>query len=498
MHTDHNHAMHRLAEALLNNPAMGDFIPTGGTAMLDAGDGLNSVLSTLKTALKWVTHPTLADVLTQSDFNLCDLKGSNAMVFVAAEPTEIRGSLSGFFRAVCMMSLYGFEKIEGNLKHPTLFAIDEAPSLGYVEDIAVAAPLMRERGVRLLMCAQDLEKLRAVYQSSWGGLIGNAECVFWMSGNHPETFEYLSHRVLGTRIRKFKENGRVRREEQQVLTPDQLKRWLSPKNGRGNMIVQRYGKRPLRTRLAPYYETLPVTHYAPHPEFGDAKLRGWMRKKLTKRNAQSKGKWTMKTVGSLAVAGLALASTPFLASNLFLADQPRAEDTPQDFVRTDYGPGTYSIEDCRPRIPMKYTYNPRHVPVTIGNDIEGYYAENHPLHAVRVTDMAHQFNRMLVDKPSSAFGDEDFFLLRSIYEVDLCHDYNQEQLISFISINPCFKTVYVGQDNISDHPVGLLQDYFASAGLAQMAVLDTPSPACDSWASMHNKEIERRRTFAGD
>lgn len=265
------------------------FIAKRAIALQNTGaEALGNVLATARTQTQWLDLPEVRGVMTRSDFLLADLKrDENPMtLFLGAPVTAIRGELSRWFRLIVEMSLYLFEIIPGNLKQPCLYALDEMPSLGHIEAIETAAPLLRSFGVRLLAIAQDTERLAQVYPKSWQGFLGNADVVYWMGTNHDGTVGYLE-RSLGQTTHKEKISGgwfssepkRYNKTERPLMYAEQIKRFLDPDSG--NMIITRFGKRPLRVKQTPFYTELPVWLYDPDPNFSEAPARAWLRQKIT-------------------------------------------------------------------------------------------------------------------------------------------------------------------------------------------------------------------------
>ena len=232
-------------------------------------------------------------VITHSDVLLADLKTGEkpVTIFLGAPVTAIQGELSRWFRLIVELGLYMFETIPGNLKNPCLFALDEMPSLGRIEAVETAAPLLRSYGVRLLAIAQDVERLKQAYPESWEGFLGNADLVFWMGTNHVGTTQYLE-KALGEATHRRRLSGglltgkpaRYDSAERPLMYGEQIRRFLDPASG--NMIITRFGKRPMRTRQAPYFTELPVWLYRPDPNFAERPARAWTRRKLAERRAK--------------------------------------------------------------------------------------------------------------------------------------------------------------------------------------------------------------------
>jgi type IV secretory pathway TraG/TraD family ATPase VirD4 len=243
----------------------------------------NPFRSTAISQTSWLDLPEIAAISQRSDFACEDLKTGNLCLFVCVPVVDIQTKLSGWVRALTMMGLYAFQNMPGNRTIPCVFAIDETPNLGRMELLETAAPVFRRFGVRLVIVTQDLERLRQMYPNSWGGFIGNSQCTLWMSTDHQETLEYLS-RILGTTtyIEEISSAGwfskgprRVDRCERPLMTPDQLREFLDPE--RGQFIVTRTGKPPLRVSYAGYDKALAIDDYDRDLNFREPLLRAMTR-----------------------------------------------------------------------------------------------------------------------------------------------------------------------------------------------------------------------------
>ena len=261
------------------------YIAKGAALMMSGKNGAaKDILSTVRTGTAYLDHPQVQRVMQSSTFSIVDLKGGSDWLFLVAPTTEIRGALSPWFRILTMTALWVYEQIPGGLPDPTLFALDEFPSLGHIPDIEAAAPVMRGYGVRLLTVGQDIEQYRRVYPESYGGFFGNAEAVFWMGCGHRDTAAYLSGilakrtRVVKTGFPFISKNRQPLEREHDLMTADQVKRFLTPR--KGNMIVTRFGEPPVKAKVMPYFKALPVWRYLADPEHGDSAGRGFGRRLL--------------------------------------------------------------------------------------------------------------------------------------------------------------------------------------------------------------------------
>jgi len=75
--------------------------------------------------------------------------------------------------------------------------------------------------------------------------------------------------------------------ERPLMYAEQIRRFLDP--ARGRVIVTRAGKRPLRLKIAKYFEELPVTAYDPDPQHRERLLRRFTRFLIGKLRKPNKG-----------------------------------------------------------------------------------------------------------------------------------------------------------------------------------------------------------------
>lgn len=269
-----------LLDEMQANQDFGGVIANAGATMANTGRSYGDVLSTARSAMKFFDMPEIRAISRHSDFSLEDLKTGDLDLFICAPTGAIREELRTWFRLITVVSLDLFEKIPGNLSNPTLFAIDEMPSLGHIEAIAVSAPVMRGYGVRLLAITQDLEKLKKSYPQDWRGFLGNSDVTYWMGTNEYETgkflSDYLGEGTVKTRTSFWNPFSRRNQAERALMTTDQVMQVLAPH--KSNMILTRFGKRPLRVKSMPYFKELPVWFYEADAEHKETRPR-----RLTRR-----------------------------------------------------------------------------------------------------------------------------------------------------------------------------------------------------------------------
>lgn len=275
-----------LLNDMLNNKAYDGAIANRASAVADAGKVTRgNILATARDQTKWLGLPELKTILTTSTFSCEELKKFDDIVVSFAAPVgAIRSHLAGFTRVLTNITSFTFESISGNKQTPCLFAVDEMQAQGYNEYIEQMAPVMRSYGIQFFGIVQDIEGLEKAYPQSWQGFIGNAEAVYWCASNHQGTLEYLC-KILGKKSRSQKISGTHRRveNERDVMTPEQLRRFLNA--DKENLIVTRAGARPLKLKLLKYYSDLPITHYSPDPDHKEVLLKRMSRRVMNFMNA---------------------------------------------------------------------------------------------------------------------------------------------------------------------------------------------------------------------
>jgi type IV secretory pathway TraG/TraD family ATPase VirD4 len=169
-------------------------------------------------------------------------------------------------------------------KHRCAFVLDEAPSaLGYIEAIAQATPVMSGYGVELIFVTQGIQMMRKAYPDDYKELPGNAEFVYWMGLNDPESPRLLQD-TLGTRRRTervksgwfSKTSDRFQAAEHPLMDAEQIRRFPNPKSGR--MIVTRFAGRPIKATNVPVYSNLPIWTHDPDPDWSESAPRSLARR----------------------------------------------------------------------------------------------------------------------------------------------------------------------------------------------------------------------------
>ncbi len=262
-----------LDNRLLHNTAFDGAVAASASAFINAsGDTKGSLVATIQEQLKWLAIPSIKQFLLATTLPLSAAKTRIDVVFSFVAPVlSLREELKPLFRLCCNFISYTFEAVPKK-SGQCLFIIDEIQAMGYNATLEVALPVARSYGLSIVAIAQDREGMKASYPKTYGSFEGNADCVLFMATNHPDNYQYVS-KALGkrTHIEVDPRTGRKSYREAEVMTPDQVKRFLSPEMG--NLIAIRAGARALRLKIAPYFKELPVTAYVADPDHRESWLR---------------------------------------------------------------------------------------------------------------------------------------------------------------------------------------------------------------------------------
>ncbi|CAA0107121.1 Conjugal transfer protein TraG [Halioglobus japonicus] len=261
-----------LLQAMMNNAAF-DVIAGGAHTLVSAsGETGGNVVSTLQEQTKWLDIPEVRAVMRTSTFSLSWLKTRNDVVIALAAPIfSLRQELAPLSRLMTNLTAYTFEAVQEK-KGLCLAIWDELPSQGYNATLEVMLAVMRSMGLIVVAIAQNVELMKKHYPQSWKSFSGEADATIWAGGNHQDSVEHL-RLLLGrkTLVEKDPYTGRKSHRDVDVMTADQIRRFLDPDSG--NVIVTRAGARPLKLKAPYYFKELPVWQYAPDPDHKEALLR---------------------------------------------------------------------------------------------------------------------------------------------------------------------------------------------------------------------------------
>jgi len=147
---------------------------------------------------RWLDSRGMAKALASSSFSLADLKTGRASVYLVL-PANYLGQHGRFLRLFvrCGIEAMARKSPAHDLRgQQCLFLLDEFFSLGYIDEIAKAAGLMRGYGLQLWPILQDLGQLITLYgREGSETFFANADVHQFFGNTDQLTLEQISTRV---------------------------------------------------------------------------------------------------------------------------------------------------------------------------------------------------------------------------------------------------------------------------------------------------------------
>ncbi|MEE4209966.1 MAG: type IV secretory system conjugative DNA transfer family protein, partial [Parvularcula sp.] len=179
-------------DAMNGNRVCGGLMNAAAGRLLRTGNEAQHFLSGANANTAWLDSEPMQDVLSNSTFQLADLKAAPCTVFLVLPPEELHEH-GRFLRLFVRTALRTMAK-GGDTGRQCLFLLDEFFSLGRIDEIAKAAGLMPGYGVQLWPILQDLSQLVALYGRDGAGetFFGNADLHQFFGNTDKPTLEYVS------------------------------------------------------------------------------------------------------------------------------------------------------------------------------------------------------------------------------------------------------------------------------------------------------------------
>ena len=180
-------------EQMKNLRGCGGVCESGASAAY-AGEGRYFVSNADKNT-DWLDSDAMANALGASSFSLSDLKNGRASVYLVL-PANYLGQHGRFLRLFVRCAIEEMARLtpSGDLRgSQCLFILDEFFSLGYIDEIAKSAGLMRGYGLQLWPILQDLGQLLKLYgREGAETFFGNADLHQFFGNTDKLTLEYMS------------------------------------------------------------------------------------------------------------------------------------------------------------------------------------------------------------------------------------------------------------------------------------------------------------------
>lgn len=184
---------HTLAAMAASEEGFG-VIARAANGFMSAGERVRSdVLASARRQTAFLDDPRIAAVLSQSDFDLADIKAKPMTIYLVLPPAVLK-TQARFVRCFIGQILSVLTAAGQKPRHNVALFIDEFGQLGHMAAIEDAISLVRGYGVSLWLFIQDLSQLKGVYPK-WQTFLANSTKQFFGTADL-DTAKYVSE-MLG-------------------------------------------------------------------------------------------------------------------------------------------------------------------------------------------------------------------------------------------------------------------------------------------------------------
>lgn len=210
---------------------------------------LGSIAKTLSTRLRlWAVEDV--DMLTAEDEMDFDDVGvhKTAIFLIIPAARQTYKAVANIFYSQLFERLMYIASVKYNNRLPLLVSceLDEFANIGRIPNFAETLAVVRKYNIRLCIVLQGLSQLKAIYEKTYDGIIGNCSIFTFLGTNDQESKEYLSKKLGKTTVRtdtrsynRGNQGGGSDNESfaaRDLLAPDEISRALK-KGKRGKCIV---------------------------------------------------------------------------------------------------------------------------------------------------------------------------------------------------------------------------------------------------------------------
>lgn len=175
-----------------------DAINLAGQGMMNTpSNERNSILSTARNQLGFLTSPQMSDNLGKSSMRLRDLKRKPMTIYLCL-PASRMLTHAKWMRLILNLAMSALELEETKPELPVLLMLEEFAALGHMRALEQASAYMAGFGVKLWAVLQDMSQLKRHYKEGWETFLGNAGVVTTFGNNDQTTLDYVSKRLGDT------------------------------------------------------------------------------------------------------------------------------------------------------------------------------------------------------------------------------------------------------------------------------------------------------------
>ena len=215
---------------------------------------LGSIAKTLSTRLRlWAVEDV--DMLTGEDEMDFDDVGvhKTAIFLIIPAARQTYKAVANIFYSQLFERLMYIASVKYNNRLPLLVSceLDEFANIGRIPNFSETLAVVRKYNIRLCIVLQGLSQLKAIYEKTFDGIVGNCSIFTFLGTNDQESKEYVSKKLGKTTVRtdtrshnRGNQGGGSDNESfaaRDLLAPDEISRALKKgKNGKCIVFVDEY------------------------------------------------------------------------------------------------------------------------------------------------------------------------------------------------------------------------------------------------------------------
>ena len=215
---------------------------------------LGSIAKTLSTRLRlWAVEDV--DMLTGEDEMDFDDVGvhKTAIFLIIPAARQTYKAVANIFYSQLFERLMYIASVKYNNRLPLLVSceLDEFANIGRIPNFAETLAVVRKYNIRLCIVLQGLSQLKAIYEKTFDGIVGNCSIFTFLGTNDQESKEYVSKKLGKTTVRtdtrshnRGNQGGGSDNESfaaRDLLAPDEIGGALKKgKNGKCIVFVDEY------------------------------------------------------------------------------------------------------------------------------------------------------------------------------------------------------------------------------------------------------------------
>ena len=215
---------------------------------------LGSIAKTLSTRLRlWAVEDV--DMLTAEDeMDFDDIGVHKTAVFlIIPAARQTYKAVANIFYSQLFERLMYIASVKYNNRLPLLVSceLDEFANIGRIPNFAETLAVVRKYNIRLCIVLQGLSQLKAIYEKTFDGIVGNCSIFTFLGTSDQESKEYVSKKLGKTTVRidtksynRGNQGGGSDNESyvaRDLLAPDEIPRALKKgKNGKCIVFVDEF------------------------------------------------------------------------------------------------------------------------------------------------------------------------------------------------------------------------------------------------------------------